>query len=384
MIRGQNDDLQSQTINWLRFPLAVAVVFIHSFGIPSEYALPSLNISSFSGMDFFNLIRICFSHVITHVAVPIFYLISGYLFFFRLKDFDFRRGYLEKIKSRLHTLVIPYILWNLISILSIVALQVGTFFLKGEPLSNIFNYFQKNGWFHLFWDCNIWGEDQLNWIGLATPGTGPSDLPLWFLRDLIVVVLITPILYWLIKHWRHYFIWILGFCYISGIWPNIPGLRITAVFFFCIGAYFSISRKNLVEEFKRAKLSSYILGMLFMIATVWYDGKSTTIGNFIYPFWIITGVCIIFNLAVSFVKSGRLKVCFLLSKSSFFIFATHTILVLPFCTVVCTKVLSWNNPLVLTIRYFIVPFLAVGICLLLFYLMEKYTPKLLGVLTGNR
>ena len=128
MIREQNDDLQSQTINWLRFPLAVAVVFIHSFGIPSEYALPSLNISSFSGMDFFNLIRICFSHVITHVAVPIFYLISGYLFFFRLKDFDFRRGYLEKIKSRLHTLVIPYILWNLISILSIVALKVGFFF----------------------------------------------------------------------------------------------------------------------------------------------------------------------------------------------------------------------------------------------------------------
>ena len=61
MIREQNDDLQSQTINWLRFPLAVAVVFVHSFGISSEYTLPSLNISFFSGMDFFNLTRVFFS-----------------------------------------------------------------------------------------------------------------------------------------------------------------------------------------------------------------------------------------------------------------------------------------------------------------------------------
>lgn len=55
--------LQSQTIDWLRFPLAVAVVFIHSFGYPLTYTLPALNIHSFSGMDVYNVIRICFSHV---------------------------------------------------------------------------------------------------------------------------------------------------------------------------------------------------------------------------------------------------------------------------------------------------------------------------------
>ena len=55
--------LQSQTIDWLRFPLAVAVVFIHSFGYPLTYTLPALNIHSFSGMDVYNVIRICFSQV---------------------------------------------------------------------------------------------------------------------------------------------------------------------------------------------------------------------------------------------------------------------------------------------------------------------------------
>ena len=50
--------LQSQTIDWLRFPLAVAVVFIHSFGYPLTYTLPALNIHSFSGMDVYNVIDV--------------------------------------------------------------------------------------------------------------------------------------------------------------------------------------------------------------------------------------------------------------------------------------------------------------------------------------
>lgn len=85
-------DLQSRTIEWLRFPLVVAVVFIHSFGEPKEYVLPLQNISTFSGVDIYNLTRICFSHVLTHIAVPVFFVISGYLFFYNVKEFTIRGG----------------------------------------------------------------------------------------------------------------------------------------------------------------------------------------------------------------------------------------------------------------------------------------------------
>lgn len=376
--------LQSQTIDWLRFPLAVAVVFIHSFGI-KEYTLPSLNISSLTGMDVYNLIRICFSNVLTHVAVPTFYLISGFLFFLGLKEFKIRGGYLKKVKSRFRTLVIPYILWNVISILLVVGLKIGAFLFKGESLSNIIDYFQENGWLRLFWDCNVWGGGNVNWLGYSIlPNTGPSDLPLWFLRDLIVVVFITPIIYWLIKHLRHYLILILAFCYISNIWPNIPGIRITAVFFFSTGAYLSIFGKNLVDEFKRVKLYSFILGLLLLFVLIWYDGKNTTVGNLIYPFWIIVGVCATFNLAVYIVKFSKLRIHPLLSKSSFFIYAIHSLLILRVSMSLCSRILYWNNPLILTIRYFMVPILTVCICVLMYWLMQKYTPKLLNILTGNR
>ena len=55
----------------LRFPLAIGVIFIHSFGKPidiSDIYLP-LKIE-----DIFSYIRIFFSHVLPHIAVPTFFL----------------------------------------------------------------------------------------------------------------------------------------------------------------------------------------------------------------------------------------------------------------------------------------------------------------------
>lgn len=79
----KNTVLQSQVIDWLRFPLIIGVVFIHSFG-NYPYDLQIMHSDPFSGVSIFNWIRICLSNVITHISVPAFYLISGYLFFYNL------------------------------------------------------------------------------------------------------------------------------------------------------------------------------------------------------------------------------------------------------------------------------------------------------------
>ena len=51
-----------------------------------------------------------FSRSITQFAVPMFFMMSGITFF---KDYSDKK-YLAKIKARLFTLVIPYLLWNTI------------------------------------------------------------------------------------------------------------------------------------------------------------------------------------------------------------------------------------------------------------------------------
>lgn len=378
------DLLQSQTIDFLRFPLAVAVVFIHSFGA-TEYYSPSSEFFSFSETGFYNLIRICFSHVVTHIAVPTFFVISGFLFFCKVPTFNTLEGWKRKLLSRFHTLVIPYLLWNLIAILIVVAVKIGGFFLRGKPLSSILDYFRENGWLHLFWDCNVWGEDRANWLGIFVSSTGPVNLPLWFLRDLIVVVALSPIIFWLLKHLRHYLLYVLLLCYVSGFWPNIPGVQIVAFLFFSIGAYAGVNGKNVISECRKVKWLFYVLFGILLPLTIWFDGRNTHIGSLIYPFFVIVGVCTVFNLASWLLEIGRMENKFpVLGKSSFFIYATHTLLILDFSTLICSKLLYWDNSVIHIARYFMIPLLTVGICLMLYLLMQKYMPKVLALLMGNR
>lgn len=169
-------ELQSETLKAIRFPLAVMVVFIHSFSM-GDYDQP--NWTHLSGMDINVAKRILFSHVITHIAVPTFYLISGYFFFYKVTNFDFAT-YKGKLRKRIHTLLIPYILWNTLPILMVVIRKVAAFFVKGKPLSNILEFFQENQGIRLFWDCNVLGLNYTNWLGYSTPKCTDTDSVVFF------------------------------------------------------------------------------------------------------------------------------------------------------------------------------------------------------------
>ena len=68
-----------ECIDMLRFPLAVLVVFIHSFG--QDIDMAELHALGFSGMAVYDYIRILISAVIARSAVPLFFLFSGFLLF---------------------------------------------------------------------------------------------------------------------------------------------------------------------------------------------------------------------------------------------------------------------------------------------------------------
>ena len=82
-----DNKLLSNTINFLRFPLTVAVVYIH-FNISRKgISVHGLNYGT-DNPDWYTFIINLFSSVIASIAVPLFFLISGYLFFCQ-KDFDY-------------------------------------------------------------------------------------------------------------------------------------------------------------------------------------------------------------------------------------------------------------------------------------------------------
>lgn len=276
--------LQSRTISALRFPLAILVVFIHS-KIADTYLMP--NWADFHSSDIFLTVQILISNVIGHVAVPTFYVISGYLFFYKLEDFD-ARTYIGKLKKRFRSIVIPYLTWNAITIAYVVVRKLGGVVVKGKPLSGIIDWFAENGWWHLFWDCNMWNLTTYNLLGINTPSQAPILVPLWFLRDLIVVVVLTPLIYLMLRKLKGWAVVLLGICYITGVFPYIHGLSILAVFFFGLGAYFSINKKNLVEEFSRVRTWSYLCIIPLVVLMVIFNSHYTLIGSYIYPFYLTT------------------------------------------------------------------------------------------------
>lgn len=97
----------SHSVSQLRFPLAVLVVFGHA----NILQFPINGVSS--NFDVIQYPIILFCKIIFDPAVPLFFLISGLLFFWNVDSFS-KNEYKRKIKKRIKTLLLPYLVWNLI------------------------------------------------------------------------------------------------------------------------------------------------------------------------------------------------------------------------------------------------------------------------------
>ena len=88
--------------------LSVLVIFVHSthFSFASLQAVPH---SSFFSTSFLIKIEFFFSEFLGQVAVPGFFFLSGFLFFRGLDD---AKSWGRKVKSRVFSYVLPYLLWN--------------------------------------------------------------------------------------------------------------------------------------------------------------------------------------------------------------------------------------------------------------------------------
>jgi len=377
--------LQSETIDWLRFPLVIFVIFIHSFGLPENVNLREIDFSVFSGMDVYNIIRVVVRKI-AGICNSCFFLFSGYLFFFKVSIWN-KEIYFEKIKTRIKTLLIPYMLWNTIQVMITPVIIIGGRIVKKDGdwnrLPVFFNTLIEKGIWNIFLHYNTWGTGT-NILGWPRPSMGPFSVPMWFLQTLIVLTVLTPIIYLICKYLKLYGVILLGLLYYTGIWFSIPGFGIASIFFFTLGAYFSISNKNLIIEFRRYKLFWYIITALTLLPSVYFDYDGITTYNYFSPIFILAMIISTINMVSSLLEKKKIKNNKLFSQATFFIYAIHTVLILSFVGLAFDFVFKNKNPVILTIRYFTVPIAAAFLCLLIYYIMKKTMPKILNLLSGNR
>lgn len=372
----RKNQLQFAVFDWLRFPLIVGVVFIHCYGSPFDYN--ALDFKNLSSIDIFNLFRVCISKVLTHICVPTFFFISGYLFFVGMERWNYKK-YIEKIKRRCHTLLIPFIIWNTISIL--VSLIV---IFHNNSWKGFIDFFEKNRYLHLYWDCHWWNLERTNWLGGEDPASSPFLVPLWFLRDLIIVTLCSPIIYNLIKRTKVFFLLTLFICYISGVFIPIPGFSAMAFLFFSFGAYVCINNINIMSLSPKYVYIIYMITVALLIICTCLNGHDTPLGNYIYPLFVVSGFISLINLAKSFVENKIFRIPLYFSKSSFFIYLSHTILIIKYTQKLISHFIVKDNVLCMFIGYLATPIITISICVCIYWFLDRYLPSFCSVLTGNR
>ena len=105
----------------------------------------------------------------------------------------------------------------------------------------------------------------------------PVSGQFWFIRDLMIVVLFTPFIWVLTKYLNYILPVVLCSLWLIGCWFNNLVISLDAIFFFTLGAYFSITGKNFVNLIKSRAM---LLGILYLISVVIIFYTKVLIGSY--------------------------------------------------------------------------------------------------------
>lgn len=374
----------------LRFPLAILVVFVHGFGADIDVA--QLHASGLTGAAVYDYIRLFCSVVIARSAVPIFFIISGYLLFLKVEEYN-KIVYISKLRKRWHSLVIPYLSWIILFVLWTLMFKVGGILLHSKSWTVIFEYFQENSYLHMLWDSSVWGE-RITWLGIETHNSGPVLLPFWYMRDLIMMVVISPIIYWLIKEAKIIFLILLLAIYVFDIRVSwMSGTFACASLFFSLGAYFAIKKQDFTDVlWKWKKIICPVAVVLMVSQTYTGSAMGDEFSKMIHPWLVIFQSFTLILLASASCKYPKFyNINKKLARPSFFIYALHPFILgyvisafnkMAFFADKVTPVSdSWY---VMSFNYLASPFCCVLLCIAIYRLLQKYIPSFLGIIVGER
>lgn len=359
------EESQSKTIDWLRFPLIAAVVLAHTIDdrIELKEYVSQIDYLHLSGMDIYQFIRILTGDVFPRIIIPCFFIFSGYLFFFKNKTWN-KNIYLGKLKSRIATLLVPYLLWNMIP----VALAFLFSYLKFEGSMMEVNGLKEKGILSIFWNFS---SDAATFY--------PFNLPLWYVRDLIIAAVLSPLIYYFVKYTKLYGIILLGIIYLTGI--ASPYFH-SVMFFYPLGAFFGIHGKNMVVELRKGEWIWYGLALITMVISLYFEGSGQY--DRVILLYEVAGCVAVFNIASRLIEKGRVSIQPFLLKASFFVYVAHDVYLSGISTKIVNIVLASNNAFILIVKYFVEAGICISLCLGLYWIASKTTPRLLGVLTGSR
>lgn len=319
--------------------------------------------------------QILLGKTLTPAAVSTFFVISGYLYFANVTNFN-KEAYITKTKRRGKTLLIPYLLWNLAGVITLIVL--GTFN-EGKVGFNSLSDFLSQ-----FWCCNVWNENTVNFLGTHTPLYAPIDWPLWYLRDLIVVSFLSPAIYWAVKKLKYFYFIILVPLYLLNVWTIIPGLGLSSFIFFGLGVYLAIYKGSLnITENKCYKIF-ILISAIFTAPTSAYLWLVQGVTTFNYSIYTLATILLVAAMLIigRMASVGGLQVNRMFVESTFFVYAFHDFTGINPITLVkkIVRVLQVESSILI---YLLTPFIVYGISVVVYYIINRFMPRFTHLITGR-
>ncbi len=344
LIRGG----QIEVFDFMRFPLICIVVLIHTLQGDGHV--------EFSGL--YHDALYFFQEAIGRSAVPVFFVISGYLFFYKVENLT-KDVYRSKLKRRVTSLLVPYLIWNTLALLECLVKHLPVF-------SGLFPNIGKIPVDLAFCIESFW---------CLPDGSCPIYYPFWYVRDLMVCVLLAPVTFYLVKKIK--VLWLL--LLFTGMLLNVklvPGLSLSSLFYFSIGCYWSVLKTDKTPNLYALVAISLCWIPLAVLDTMTRDFYWHLLAN-------VSGVVGLYFLALLAVRMFQCRISRNLVLSVFFIFAIHAFFV-GYMSKAVFALLRPSSEIVCFLLQFVIVALTVMLSIGIYVMVNRYAPKLCKVLTGKR
>lgn len=355
---GQGD--RDERLWLLRFPLIVSVIYIHAYETTIKLQGEVAGTEQTTGASDF--VRDLVSQGLARVAVPLFFAMAGYFFF---RGFQWSiASYRRKVSSRTRSLLLPLLFWNALTLVVLATAQSlpalkGFFSGANKPITD----------YVLF--------DHLN--ALIGINDRPIAYQFWFIRDLFVMVLLSPLVYLALRFARPFFLAALFAAWFANHWPIYIPSAATALFF-SLGASFSLSHRN---PFFGDRVGWAITALYGILVVVDAMTKGESFNPHLHKAALLLGMMAVLFLTQFLVHLPRLRWGLLRAGScSFFVFAVHE----PLLTVlrkVAFKLVAPETDLSILTLYLSLPILVLAIALTAYFALRKVAPAFLIFVSGR-
>ena len=341
-------DYFSRKVTIVSFVMAIFVIYIHANNL-KYYGIP---------VDQHTLVNVTvklFAEVIGGIAVPFFFMLSGYwLFRFDITDSSATAILFSKIQKKVKTLVVPYLLWNAFGMVFYITVThvpfLSALMNNGKAIEITIPNIVEGLFLHKYY------------------------FTFWYLQDLIILTALSPVLLMVLKN-RYVGIALMLVSFLTNAASiDLIIVRTSSLMFFMLGAYISIYAREYFETDK-GNVTVYLSGFILAgIVRYYHIPVAEQIAFLASPILFWKGIDLLIPMKKLKEPKGFIS-------QSFFIYASH---VIPITIIghILSKAgrgMAWA-----ACSYLISPWITLGLIYLIAKLLHKLCPNFYRMICGYR